>query len=403
MAFLDETGLAELWSLIKGDRAAKTDLTNHVNNKSNPHGVTAAQIGAPTGAEVSGQINTHNADTSAHNDIRVELAKKYSPTNKPTAADIGALNKTTYEYNAELALGAGGKVCIGKFPMYDSNVSVEIKSTTSQTYNGTLVIATQNINTSGGGVYQATVYGDASNTLTNSIKIHYGSGSNVFSVYIDLPGWSKNLLHIQCVSLASTPSSIATSVDSIPSNATIVPTNALKAQLDGKAASSHTHTKSQITDFPTSMPASDVYSWAKAASKPTYTASEVGAAETSHNHSASNITSGTLAVARGGTGKTSLSEVRSAMGLGVIGEYTGNGSSSSRTVSTGGHGHALMIWSAAYLLFVTPRGGICLQVEANRITEITFAMANFINGVLTIGTADATLNANGTVYAYQVL
>lgn len=40
--------------------------------------------------------------------------------------------------------------------------------------------------------------------------------------------------------------------------------------------SSHSHYKSQISDFPTSMPASDVYSWAKASSKPTYTKSEVG-------------------------------------------------------------------------------------------------------------------------------
>lgn len=44
-----------------------------------------------------------------------------------------------------------------------------------------------------------------------------------------------------------------------------------------KAASVHTHTKSQISDFPSSLPASDVSSWAKASSKPTYTASEVGA------------------------------------------------------------------------------------------------------------------------------
>ena len=44
-----------------------------------------------------------------------------------------------------------------------------------------------------------------------------------------------------------------------------------------KAAASHTHTKSQISDFPSSMPASDVSAWAKAASKPTYTADEVGA------------------------------------------------------------------------------------------------------------------------------
>ena len=39
----------------------------------------------------------------------------------------------------------------------------------------------------------------------------------------------------------------------------------------------HTHTRSEITDFPTSMPASDVSAWAKASTKPTYTASEVGA------------------------------------------------------------------------------------------------------------------------------
>lgn len=44
----------------------------------------------------------------------------------------------------------------------------------------------------------------------------------------------------------------------------------------GAAAASHTHTKAQITDFPTSMPASDVYAWAKAPTKPAYTKAEVG-------------------------------------------------------------------------------------------------------------------------------
>lgn len=44
-------------------------------------------------------------------------------------------------------------------------------------------------------------------------------------------------------------------------------------------------TKSQVSDFPASMPASDVSAWAKAASKPSYTYSEVGAAASGHNHS----------------------------------------------------------------------------------------------------------------------
>ena len=43
------------------------------------------------------------------------------------------------------------------------------------------------------------------------------------------------------------------------------------------ADNSHKHTVSNISDFPTSMPASDVSAWAKATTKPTYTATEVGA------------------------------------------------------------------------------------------------------------------------------
>lgn len=48
----------------------------------------------------------------------------------------------------------------------------------------------------------------------------------------------------------------------------------------GAAAASHTHTKSQITDFPTSMPASDVYSWAKQVQKPAYSWSEISSKPT---------------------------------------------------------------------------------------------------------------------------
>ena len=63
----------------------------------------------------------------------------------------------------------------------------------------------------------------------------------------------------------------------------------LKGLVDGKAAASHTHTKSQITDFPTSMPASDVYSWAKASTKPSYSWNEIGSkpstfTPSSHTH-----------------------------------------------------------------------------------------------------------------------
>lgn len=42
---------------------------------------------------------------------------------------------------------------------------------------------------------------------------------------------------------------------------------------------------SNVSGRPSSMPASDIYSWAKASSKPSYTASEVGAAPANHSHS----------------------------------------------------------------------------------------------------------------------
>lgn len=52
-------------------------------------------------------------------------------------------------------------------------------------------------------------------------------------------------------------------------------------KLGGKSASEyalaeHDHTKAQIIDFPSSMPASDVLAWAKASTKPSYTKAEVG-------------------------------------------------------------------------------------------------------------------------------
>ena len=50
----------------------------------------------------------------------------------------------------------------------------------------------------------------------------------------------------------------------------------LDEALAEKAAATYTHTKSQISDFSTRMPASDVKAWAKADAKPTYTAAEVG-------------------------------------------------------------------------------------------------------------------------------
>lgn len=61
----------------------------------------------------------------------------------------------------------------------------------------------------------------------------------------------------------------------------------------------HTHKKSDITDFPTSLPASDVYGWAKASSKPSYSWSEITSKPStftpaSHTHAYIPLSGGTI-------------------------------------------------------------------------------------------------------------
>ena len=61
----------------------------------------------------------------------------------------------------------------------------------------------------------------------------------------------------------------------------------------------HTHKKTDITDFPTSLPASDVYSWAKSSSKPSYSWSEITSKPStftpaSHTHAYIPLSGGTI-------------------------------------------------------------------------------------------------------------
>lgn len=127
--------------------------------------------------------------------------------------------------------------------------------------------------------------GSAGGSANSAVKLDSSAGSNTHPVYFS----------------GGKPVAIGyTIASSVPANAKFTDTNtwrgiqnnltsdstdqslsaaqgkALKTLVDGKAPASHKHTKSQITDFPTSMPASDVSAWAKAATKPSYTKAEVG-------------------------------------------------------------------------------------------------------------------------------
>lgn len=115
--------------------------------------------------------------------------------------DDTKLPKVTYEWNREFAAGSNGAISLGRYNIYDSQLTFDITSTTNQSLSGKLVIATQN-----GTIHQAKVFGDASGTLASKLIIYQSAISNSRSwveVFCNFNGWSKNKVHIYAVALNS--------------------------------------------------------------------------------------------------------------------------------------------------------------------------------------------------------
>ena len=115
----------------------------------------------------------------------------------------------------------------------------------------------------------ATYILDSGKEGSNNIQLAYGGYGLTASTASHLVGINKTLVNGCRVFRDITPSEVRTLIEAAPS--------------------SHTHTRSQITDFPSSLPASDVYAWAKAPSKPSYSWSEITGkpstfAPSSHTH-----------------------------------------------------------------------------------------------------------------------
>ena len=115
--------------------------------------------------------------------------------------DATKLPKVTYEWNKEFAAGSNGAISLGRYNIYDSQLTFDITSTTNQSLSGKLVIATQN-----GTIHQAKVFGDASGTLVSKLIIYQSAISNSRSwveIFCNFNGWSKNKVHIYAIALNS--------------------------------------------------------------------------------------------------------------------------------------------------------------------------------------------------------
>ena len=164
-----------------------SDLTNdsgYTTNKGTVTSVAVKMNGSEKGKVTSsGTIDLGTVITS-HQDIS------------------GKLDKTTYEWNKEFAAGSNGAISLGRYNVYDTQLTFDISSTTTISMNGKLVIATQN-----GRICQAKVFGDATGVLVSKIVIYQSAIVNNRSwieIFCNFDGWSKNKVHIYGVALNST-------------------------------------------------------------------------------------------------------------------------------------------------------------------------------------------------------
>ena len=161
----------------------------------------------------------------------------------PKEVIIDAECAVKYEVKKTIDFGDSGALYVGKFKVYDTNVTCEVTSTTSVTYSGKLVIATQN-----NVIKEATVYGDAANTVAPNFFIKPSSTSDPYiEIYFKPASWSKNVVHIYGSAIAAEPTDVCTSVSAVPSTATLKPTNALVAKYIQKSAFSLSGTTLTIT------------------------------------------------------------------------------------------------------------------------------------------------------------
>ena len=220
---------SDLKALAFKDTVSDSDISgtisdNHIASASTWNGKYALPNGGIPKTDLASAVQTSldKADTAlqSHQPVDQNFSTPSSTNPVSTAAVVGyALPKISVEFNREIVSTTGKKLCIGKFPMGDSNLSIVLTDADGVGRYASIVIASQNVNLERGGTCTVSVYGDYGNDVAGRLSVKYSSGSRNFEVYYN---WSGNYNRVQChirgTRIAGNPTDVMTLVDSIPSD-----------------------------------------------------------------------------------------------------------------------------------------------------------------------------------------
>ena len=297
--------------IVQGSRVAgvgKPGLSAYDLAKKGGYTGTEAEFSRELNAAISfdDHLESHNLDLNAHPDIQALIDEKIDAIPTPdVSGQIQAHNQT--ESAHPYILGELNAIRDEHSESVSSlNGTITANATTAENYTNSSVAGLKTELTTGSTIVKAATQDGSGNVITTTYETKSDATAKLAEAKSYADGIKETLLNNSSAAIDS----IYELADAMETNSDAI--EALTTVAGNKSDKGHTHTKSEITNFPTSMPASDVSAWAKATSKPSYTASEVGAeasgAVSTHNSSTSahsdirtlisNITGGTTTVAK---------------------------------------------------------------------------------------------------------
>ena len=147
--------------------------------------------------------------------------------------------------------------------------------------------------------YATSTQGGKADTAVQSVKISGSSTEYKSGTTVTLPAYPTTLPASDVSAWAKAdekPTYTASEVGAATSaQGSKADTAVQSVKISGSSTEYKSGTTVTLPAYPTTLPASDVSAWAKAATKPTYTAAEVGAATSGHTHTASEVGAATSA------------------------------------------------------------------------------------------------------------